>query len=336
MRLRFALLAGLASVAQLNAQTMLPDHPPAGRLIDIGSRKLYLLCSGTGSPTVVLAAGGGAYSIDWALVQPRVAETTRVCSYDRAGLGWSEPGPADETVEQTIGDLHGLLLAAGEPSPYLMVGASIGGIFARAYQHAFPAEVGGLVFTNSAHRIGLSVKGKAGLIWDLSEDDIRSWYPLPPSVTRGPAPTRVGAPFDRLSPELQAVRLAFDLRRWEQWDRAKVGPESNLSWRKEFLRELDETCSGGPSPLGRLPLIVISSDPRPEPITPEQRSGRSCPRDDAGRDLDLLSSNSVYIVAAGSGHEIHLFQPDVVVQALTRGVQAVRTGIPLSRVPQRP
>ena len=67
MRLRFALLAGLASVAQVNAQTALPDHPPAGHMVDIGGRKLYLLCSGTGSPTVVLVAGGGAYSIDWAL-----------------------------------------------------------------------------------------------------------------------------------------------------------------------------------------------------------------------------------------------------------------------------
>jgi hypothetical protein len=102
------------------------------------------------------------------------------------------------------------------------------------------------------------------------------------------------------------------------------------------LREFDETCSGGQAPLGRLPVIVISSDPKSEPLDPEQRSGRSCPRDDAGRDLDLLSSNSLYIVAAGSGHEIHLFQPDVVVQTLLRGVQAVRTGVPLSRVPQRP
>ena len=335
MRVRFALLVGLASVAQVNAQTPLPDPPPAGRMIDIGGRKLYLLCTGTGGPTVVLLAGGGAYSIDWALVQPRVAETTRVCSYDRAGLGWSEPGPADETVEQTIGDLHALLLAAGEQSPYLMVGASIGGIFARAYQHAFPNEVGGLVFTNSAHRVGLRVRDKAGLLWELSEDDIRSGYPLPSSV-KGPAPARAGAPFDRLPPELQAVRLAFDLRHWEQWDPAKVGPASTLSWRKEFLREFDETCSPGESPLGPLPLIVISSDPRPEPLNPEQRSSRSCPRDDAGRDLDLLSSNSLYIVATGSGHEIHLFQPDVVVQTLARGVQAVRTGVPLSRVPTRP
>src|SRR3981189_2854952 len=85
------------------------SYPPPGQLLDIGGRKLHLNCSGKGTPTVILIAGGGAYSIDWDLVQPKVAESTRVCSYDRAGLGWSDSGPADETVEQTIADLHALL-----------------------------------------------------------------------------------------------------------------------------------------------------------------------------------------------------------------------------------
>jgi len=98
---------------------------------------------------VILVAGGGAFAIDWALVQPKVARTTRVCSYDRAGLGWSDPGPAEETVEETVDDLHRLLGSAKEKGPYLLVGASIGGIFIRAYQHAFPGEVAGLIFDNS-------------------------------------------------------------------------------------------------------------------------------------------------------------------------------------------
>src|SRR5437016_5826314 len=101
-----AQLLGQAPVSQV--------YEPMGRLIDIGGRKLHLDCSGNGSPTVILIAGGGGFAIDWALVQPGIAEKTRVCSYDRAGLGWSDPGPADETVEQTIGDLHALLRAGGE------------------------------------------------------------------------------------------------------------------------------------------------------------------------------------------------------------------------------
>jgi pimeloyl-ACP methyl ester carboxylesterase len=227
--------------AVLQAQTPSQTYLPPGRLIDIGGRMLHLNCTGQGSPTVVLVAGGGAFSIDWALVQPKIAANVRVCSYDRAGLGWSDPGPLDETVEQTVADLHAGLKAAGEKPPHVIVGASIGGIFIRAYQRAFPKEVAGLVFANSSNRVGMKVKDKGGLIWELTEDDLRSAYPLPASVTKGPAPTRIGEPFDRLPAELQPVRLWLDVRLWEKWNPSKARPESNLSWRREFLREFEET-----------------------------------------------------------------------------------------------
>jgi pimeloyl-ACP methyl ester carboxylesterase len=328
--MRFHLGVFIAVVAaQLHAQGQLSQgYPPPGRLIDVGGRKLHLHCSGKGRPTVILMAGGGAFSIDWALVQPRVADTTRVCSYDRAGLAWSDPGPADETVEQTIGDLHALLQAAGERGPYLLVGASIGGIFIRAYQRAFPDEVAGLVFTNSSNRVGMTVKDKSGLIWDLTEDELRSAYPLPPSVEKGPVPTREGEPFDRLPPHLQAVRLWLDVRLWKKWDPAKAGPESNVSWRKEFLREFEETDAGRKHPLGELPVVVLSSGPIASESERQSRNG-------AAARLDFLSSNSVHVTAAGSGHEIHLYQPDLVVQALVRGLSAVRNRVPLPRGSER-
>lgn len=297
-------------------------YPPPGRLVDIGSRKLHILSSGNGSPTVILVAGGQAFSIDWALVQARIDSTTRVCSYDRAGLAWSDPGPADETVEQTIRDLHALLRAGGEKGPYLLVGASIGGIFIRAYQHAYPDEVAGLTFTNSSNRVGFMVKEKGGLIWELTEDEIRSGFPLPASVTKGPAPTREGEPFDRLPPKLQATRLWLDTQLWEKWDPRKSGPESLLSWRNEFLREFDETDSGE-IPLGTLPVVVLSSGAVANQFERESRNG-------AAARLDYLSSNSVHITATGSGHEIHLYQPDLVVQALVRIITAVRNQVPLN------
>ena len=295
----------------------LQKYPPPGQLFDIGGRKLHLNCSGKGSPTAILVAGGGAYSIDWALVQPKVAENTRVCSYDRAGLAWSD-GPLDETVEQTIGDLHALLRAAGEKRPYLLVGASIAGIYIQAYQHAFPEEVAGLVFTNSSNRVGLQAKGKAGLLWDLPEDDVRSAFPpSSPPFDKGDAPTREDEPFDRLPPDLQKVRLWLDVRQWENWDPAKAGPESLLSWRKEFLREFAQSDGAKEPPLGNLPVVVVSSNPIP---TESERKSR----DGAAARLDFLSSNSVHITATGSGHEIQLYQPDRVVQALRQAVSEVR------------
>ena len=133
----------------------------------------------------------------------------------------------------------------------------------------------------------------------------------------------MGEPFDRLPPDLQAVRLWLDLRLWESWDPAKAAPESTLSWRKEFLREFEETDPGKKPPLGELPVIVLSSGPVASESERQSRNGA------AGR-LDFLSANSVHITAAGSGHEIHLYQPDVVVQALTQAVSAVRNRVPLS------
>lgn len=336
MRPVVTLLLVLASSAPLQAQSASLPEPP-GQMVDIGGRRLHLHCSGEGSPTVVLVPGAGAYSFDWALVQMGIEPTTRVCSYDRAGLAWSDPGPADETVEQTTGDLHLLLRSAGEPAPFVLVGASIGGVFVRAFQHTYPEYVAALVFANSAHRLGKVVPGGGGLLWDLSEAQIRSAYPLPASVTRGPRPARTGEPFDRLPPELQAVRLAFDVRRWESWNRADAGPEADLSWRKELLRELDQSCSGAPEhPLGDLPVLVVSNDPSASELARQGKLDRPfCDRSDAADGLELLSSNSLYILAEESGHEVHLYQPELLVPALERVIRAVRSGLPLSDPAER-
>jgi len=105
----------------------------------------------------------------------------------------------------------------------------------------------------------------------------------------------------------------------------QAGPEPILSWRKEFLREFEET-EATPNPfLGSLPVIVLSSEPRASETDRQSRKG-------AAARLDFLSANSVHIIAKGSGHEIHLYQPEVVVQALDRAVTAVRKQVPLSRL----
>ena len=310
----------LALAASLYGQTA-ADYQPPGRMVDVGGRKLHIHCTGSGRPTVVLEGGGGAHAIDWALVQPQVAGSTRICSYDRAGLGWSDRGPAYETVEQTVSDLHNLLRAADENGPFVLVGASIGGIYIRAYQRTYPDEVAALVFTNSSGRVGLITKSGGDLLWKLSEDDIRSAYPLP-ATARLPRPVRIGQPVDRLPGDLQAIRLWLDIRLWENLDPTTMSPASLLSWRREFLIEFEETDANR-QPLGSVPVVVISSGPIASEI--ERTS-----RENAGARLDFLSSNSLHIEATGSGHEIHVFQPAHVIEGITRAVSAVRTGAPLS------
>jgi pimeloyl-ACP methyl ester carboxylesterase len=325
MRLQLILLfllwpTGLTVAQEKFAQT----YPPPGKMISVGTRKLHLNCQGKGSPTIILVAGGSAFSIDWDLVQPDVSKLTRVCSYDRAGLAWSDSGFADETMEQTISDLEMLLKAAHEKGPYVLVGASLGGLFIRAYQRAYPKDVAGLVFTNSANRIGKILNGKGNLLWDFTEDEIRAGYPLPASVEKGPKPTKQGPPFDRLSPQLQAVRLWLDVQLWEKWEPAKAGPETDLSWRKEFLREFDET-DGTTLPLGDLPVLVLASGPIATEAERRARAG-------AAARLDFLSSNTVHVTAVGSGHEIHLHQPYLLIKQLERMVNAVRKKVPLSKI----
>src|SRR6266550_4677749 len=99
-----------------------PQPAPPGKLVDVGGRKLHLYCTGKGSPAVILEAGAGGFSIDWALVQPAMAKATRVCSYDRAGYGWSDPGPAWDTAERGARALETGVKKAGELAPYVLVG----------------------------------------------------------------------------------------------------------------------------------------------------------------------------------------------------------------------
>ena len=96
-------------------------YPPPGKMVDVGGYKLHIQCLGTGSPTVVLDAGLGCTSLDWSLVQAEIGQTTRVCAYDRAGMGWSESGPEPRTPEQNARELHTLLANAGLEGPYVLV-----------------------------------------------------------------------------------------------------------------------------------------------------------------------------------------------------------------------
>ena len=122
--------------------------------MDVGGRRLHINCTGRnveGSPTIVLEAGLGDSSSAWNRVQPEVAKFARVCSYDRASLGGSEAAPVPRTIEAVVADLHALLTNAKVPSPYVLVGHSLGGILTRLYASRYPKEVVGMVLVDSAH-----------------------------------------------------------------------------------------------------------------------------------------------------------------------------------------
>src|SRR5215213_6165761 len=125
-------------------------YPPPGEMVDVGGYSLHINCTGQGSPTVILDAGSGLFSTQWVRVQREVSHTTRVCAYDRAGMGWSQMGPDPRDAQQITSELHTLLSKAGIEGPYVLVGHSLGGISMLTYANRYPDEVAGVALVDSS------------------------------------------------------------------------------------------------------------------------------------------------------------------------------------------
>jgi pimeloyl-ACP methyl ester carboxylesterase len=121
-----------------------------GHSVDIGGRTLNLYCSGEGDPTVVFESGGHTAGYSWIAIQPEVARFSRACWYDRAGYGWSDPGPSPRTFKAIANDLHALLHAATLPPPYVLVGATAGAFHVRVYNGLYPKDVAGAVLIHAS------------------------------------------------------------------------------------------------------------------------------------------------------------------------------------------
>jgi pimeloyl-ACP methyl ester carboxylesterase len=125
-------------------------YPPPGEMVDVGGYSLHINCVGQGSPTVLLDGGSGEMSAQWVWVQQEVSGTTRVCAYDRAGMGWSEMGPQPRDAKQISSELHTLLTKADIEGPYVLVGHSFGGLYMQTYAARYPDEVAGMALVDSS------------------------------------------------------------------------------------------------------------------------------------------------------------------------------------------
>ena len=141
----------LSSVTAFADTPVLATDPGGPGLIDVEGHQLYLDCRGAGSPTVVFDADLDEGAVSWELVQPAIAATTRACAYDRAGVGLSERGPDPRTSQQAVNELHALLVSAGVPPPFILVGHGFGGLNSQLYAHLYPQEVVGLVLVDATH-----------------------------------------------------------------------------------------------------------------------------------------------------------------------------------------
>ncbi len=306
--------------AGLHAQQ--PDLPPApGKLVDVGGRRLHLLCTGQG-PTVVLEAGASSFAIDWTLVQRDLERTHRVCSYDRAGMGWSDPPPSSG-APSSARDLHDLLSAAGERPPFGMVGASRGGLLVRAYLLDYPDEVAGLVLVDpsSEDRLFTMLHGEAVLIASLTLEQLRSNLPRQnvPVPRRSP---QVGPPFDKLPPELYQQRIKLDERLIASIPDTVTPDVVATAQENEhaLLSRLLASRSATRHPPGDRPTVVLS-----------RGDERNAEREAVHAAMAQLSTNARHTVVHGAGHEIHLFEPGTVVQAIMDVTHAIRSKTQLPR-----
>lgn len=227
-------------------------HPP-GRLVDIGGYSLHVRDAGEGSPTVVLEAGLTATSAVWAWIQPALAEVTRVISYDRPGIGWSDAGPMPHDARSNARQLAELLWRLSVDGPLVLVGHSMGGLFVRAFADLYPDRVAGMVLVDPAHPDQLQrfpaegVKAQHDLLWRLRM-----------------APTLAGLGIYRLIGGLKKGAIALP-------DEALVDVEvffasiHHLRAVKAEMLAWDETAEQvrQARPLGDLPLMVLSAtEPR--------------------------------------------------------------------------
>lgn len=310
--LLFMVLAAMTLGAGASAKAVLrTSHPPIGQMVDVGGYKLHISCVGSGSPTVILDAGAGDLGLTWAQVQPTVASSTHVCTYDRAGLGWSEQSPRPRTAEVMVDELHTLLTNAGIAGPYVLVGHSLGGLVVRQYAHAYPAGVVGIVLVDSAHEAQ----------WLRFPQAVRNNLP---SVLRQLRLVQAAAAVGiiALKPGLMPLESRLPLEAAETARALKgSGTDSGTG-----AAEMEHLASGRTPPvttLGDIPLIVLSQshrDPESVPpsaaITPEVLQEYEQTWEHLQLDLTALSTHGKRIVAEGSGHAIQLDRPDLVIRSI--------------------
>ena len=297
-----------AAYQHFSEMSDLKRYPPPGRLIDVGGRKLHLLCAGKVSGhTVIIEAGSGNDVTLWQGIVGRVSRFTRVCAYDRAGLGWSDPASGSRSFDDRARDLHLLLQQAAIAGPYVLVGHSYGGYVVRCFKALYPQSVSGIVLIDAPDEAWSFAA--EGLLDAQTIERQEGWRGLAARFGL----LRLGTTLfpDRFNPlkgvpeEARGEQMALYLRSSRHFAIA----DEMAAYRAVPSTERNAYGFGR---LGDTPLVVVSRGMN-DPVTGDQVYPEW---EEAQKRLASLSSNSVHSVAARSGHMIQFSEPGVFVNAI--------------------
>lgn len=292
----FILVAAAGATYQWVAtRKELASTPPPGQLVDVGGHRLHLWCTGAGAPPVILEAGLGGSSADWGFVQPDTARFTRVCSYDRAGMGYSDPGPSPRTARRIAEELAKLIDRSGLDGPVVLVAASSGGFDVRVFASDHTDRVAGLILIDASRE-------------DQTHEVPRlaRWVPLLSSIgifrllgiSFGPSPALLSPSVQRFIGATRFRAAAYQAAADEIIHIRESASEVRHSRRKLAI-----------------PVVVVTG-----------ARGADATWRDLQRDQVKLSERGCQIIAEQSGHLVQIDQPQIVVNAVRAVIDGTRGG----------
>ena len=296
-------------------------YPPPGKIYSVDGYGVHLNCAGSGSPTIVLEAGMGEDWMAWRKVQPELAKQIRVCSYDRAGYGWSEVRPGARDASSIADQLHGLLSAAGITEPVVLMGHSIAGMYLRAYIAKYPRGIAGLVLLDAS--TPEQVDQLPAEINDRQRKFVARLDLYRPLIALGIA---------RLARQCgdEDASLAATYANWRKVDNT-CAPGLVRTYQREAQgvnASAAETLHTGP--FGDLPILIISQDPEvTSPDLPDDLQRRAAKVWTSLQEgLKKLSPRARRIVAKRSSHHVQLDRPELVNQEVLLFVRQIRGDAP--------
>jgi len=300
-------IVGFLIAGQVARALLVKRFPPPGKMLALQGYRLHVRCEGQGTVTVLLEAGLNDFSLQWRRLQQLLSQRTTTCSYDRAGLGWSDSSPSPPTINNAVSDLHAVVQSLQKPTPLILVGHSYGSLLVRMYAQRYPDNVVALVLLDPANEfMAERIPGYTQAL----ESGVRQFRRLRLVASLGLAALfNKSIPANQLQGEtLQQYRAVVAAR---SFLKAAAAESAEMINNLRAMQDFPQTA------LAKIPVVIISrGQPEPIPSLPNSRS-QALEKTWTALQTDLVERlNARQLIAEQSGHNIQLCQPELVYDAI--------------------